>query len=308
MTFDRAPGPTGGPEIRWICCVGSATMHGMNTVFCGAALAERIERVEAQFIAAATEAARRRGASEQASITPFAGGSACFAEAGSPLNKVAGLGFGGIPNAGDLTAVERKFAECGAATQIELANLADPELGAVLTARGYRLVGFENVLGRSLDDEPERVMPPGIDVRTSGDDEFDAWLDVVVEGFANPDTEGVASHEEFPREVVERAVRDCAEAGVKRYVARHDGVVAGGASVRMSAGIAQLAGAATALAHRRRGVQTALLAAHLIDAARAGCDIAVVTTVPGSKSQQNAQRRGFQMLYTRAMLVKPLGD
>ena len=93
-----------------------------------------------------------------------------------------------------------------------------------------------------------------------------------------------------------------------RYVARHDGVIAGGASIRMCAGIAQLAGAATALAHRRRGVQTALLAARLVDAARAGCDIAVVTTAPGSKSQQNVQRRGFQLLYTRAVLVKSPGD
>jgi hypothetical protein len=30
----------------------------------------------------------------------------------------------------------------------------------------------------------------------------------------------------------------------------------------------------------------------------------VITTLPGSKSQQNAQRRGFDLLYTRAILVK----
>jgi GNAT superfamily N-acetyltransferase len=36
-------------------------------------------------------------------------------------------------------------------------------------------------------------------------------------------------------------------------------------------GVAQLAGAATAPAHRRRGVHTALLAARLADAATAGC-------------------------------------
>jgi hypothetical protein len=51
-------------------------------------------------------------------------------------------------------------------------------------------------------------------------------------------------------------------------------------------------------------VQTALLATRLADAAAAGCDIAVVTTAPGSQSQQNVQRRGFQLLYTRAILVK----
>jgi hypothetical protein len=36
----------------------------------------------------------------------------------------------------------------------------------------------------------------------------------------------------------------------------------------------------------------------------AGCDIAVITTQPGSKSQQNAQRQGFDFIYTRAVLVK----
>ena len=93
-------------------------------------------------------------------------------------------------------------------------------------------------------------------------------------------------------------------AGVRRYVALRDGVLAGGASVRMAQGVAQLTGAATVSAHRRRGVQTALLSARLADAAAAGCDIAVITTQPGSKSQQNAQRRGFDLLYTRAILVK----
>jgi hypothetical protein len=40
-------------------------------------------------------------------------------------------------------------------------------------------------------------------------------------------------------------------------------------------------------------VQTALLSARLADATVAGCDIAVVTSQPGSKSRQNVQRQGF---------------
>jgi GNAT superfamily N-acetyltransferase len=115
----------------------------------------------------------------------------------------------------------------------------------------------------------------------------------------------VPSHEEFPREVIARAMRDlAAAAGVVRYVALRDGVIAGGASYRIAEGVAQLTGAATVPTHRRRGVQTALLSARLADAAAAGCDLAVITTQPGSKSQQNAQRRGFDLLYTRAVLMK----
>ena len=72
--------------------------------------------------------------------------------------------------------------------------------------------------------------------------------------------------------------------------ARRGGVVAGGAAIRILDGLAQLAGAATLPDHRRRGVQSALLHVRLIDAANAGCDLAVVTTQPGSKSQENVQK------------------
>ena len=74
--------------------------------------------------------------------------------------------------------------------------------------------------------------------------------------------------------------------------------------MRLDGGLAQLSGASTLPAYRRRGVQTALLGERLRWAASQGCDLAVVTTQPGSKSQQNAVRRGFDRLYTRAVLVK----
>jgi GNAT superfamily N-acetyltransferase len=97
--------------------------------------------------------------------------------------------------------------------------------------------------------------------------------------------------------------------GFKRYLARVRGAAAGGASMRLFEGIAQLCGAATLPEYRRQGVQTALFNARLRAAQRAGCRIAVVTTQPGTKSQHNAQRRGFHLLYARAILVKePPGD
>jgi GNAT superfamily N-acetyltransferase len=275
-------------------------------LFCDIALAERIERVETQLIAGASAAARRRRGDTAGFTIALAGGVASFAEAGSPFNKVAGLGFGGVPSTADLEEVERAFAEHGAPVQVELAHLVDPDIGALLSDRGYRLESFENVLGRALDGKPELTVPAGIEVRRSGDDEFEAWLDVVADGVAHPDTQGVPWHDVFPREVYLRAERDMAAAGVQRYIALRDGVVAGGAGFRTAEGIAQLAGAATAPAHRRRGIQAALLSARLVDATAAGCDVAVITTQPGSKSQQNAQRQGFDLLYTRAVLVKHL--
>ncbi len=272
-------------------------------LFCDTALAGRIERVEVQLIAQCSEAARRR-AGMAGFVIPIAGGVASFAGEGSPYNKVAGLGFDGVPDLPALDEIEKAFADRGSPVQIELAHLADPAIGVLLAGRGYRLESFENVLGRVLMGEPERVMPPGVEIRPSGEEEFETWLDVVAEGSVHPDTQGVPWHEEFSREAIIAAERDSAAAGDVRYAALRDGMIVGGATMRMAEGIAQLTGAATVPAHRRRGVQTALLSARLADAAAAGCDVAVITTQPGSKSQQNAQRRGFDLLYTRAVLVK----
>lgn len=273
-------------------------------LFCDTALAERIERAETQLIARASRAAHHRRPDSGGFVIPIAGGVASFADADSPYNKVTGLGFAGVPDAQDLDGIERAFAAVDAPVQIELAHLADPDIGPLLSDRGYRLESFENVLGRALDATRELVTPPGIEVRRSADEEFEAWLDVVVDGAAHPDTQGLPWHDEFPRETLMAAERDSVAAGMLCYIALHDGVVAGGAGLSLSEGVAQMAGAATAPAHRRRGIQSALLSARLIDAAAAGCDIAVVTVQPGSRSQQNVQRQGFHLLYTRAVLVK----
>lgn len=237
-------------------------------------------------------------------IRPIAGGVAAYTGPGSPLNKVAGLGFGGPVDDATLAEIERAFAERKAAVQVELSTLADPSIAPQLTRRGYALVGFENVSGLSLPADTSPAVP-GTDVAHCDEESFDRWIDVMVAGFAAPDTQGVPSRESFERGVMEQIFRDTAGAsGFIHYLARRDGAVAGGASMRMHDGIAQLCGAATLPEHRRHGVQSTLLTWRLTEATARGCELAVVTTQPGSKSQQNMHRFGFELLYTRAILVR----
>ncbi|MEM7306868.1 MAG: GNAT family N-acetyltransferase [Planctomycetota bacterium] len=271
-------------------------------VFASTELAARIEGAECRLVAESTRAAA--GPGREPFVRSLAGGVATLAGAGSPLNKVAGLGFAGPLEPHELDDVEREFARRGQPVQVELSTLADPAVGALLTERDYVLRGFEDVLGRAVaaDGPP----PPGeVEVRRSPAEELDAWLQVVVDGFAAPDDQGLASHEDFPREILEGVLRDMARAGgIDRYVALLDGAVAGAASMRLDGPIAQLCGAATLPAYRRRGVQTTLLAARLAAAAAAGCELAVMTALPGSKSHENAERRGFGLLYARAILIR----
>lgn len=274
------------------------------SLFCDIALAARIERAETELIVTAAKASRSRTPEGTGFVIPLAGGAAVYAEDGSPLNKVVGLGFAGSPTADALDAFEHAYAARGVRSQVELAHLADPEISALLSDRGYRLESFENVLGRALDGAPAPVAIPGIEVRRIHSDEFEQWLAVVADAVAHPDTQGVPWHEEFPRDVYENAERDFATTGVQHYLALLDGEIAGGAGLRVSGGIAQFAGAATLPAYRRRGIQSALLAARLNDVVAAGCDVAVITVQPGSKSAENANRQGFDLLYTRTVLAK----
>lgn len=272
-------------------------------LFCDSEMAARIERMETGVIVGGVRAGLGRDGA-QGFTREIAGGAACFAGPNSPMNKVAGVGFGGVPAVAQWEAVEAAYAEVGAPVQVELAHLVDPRIGADLTARGYRLMSFENVLGLRLEGRTWSS-PPAVEVRRDDEDGFGTWLDIVVEGFAHPDGDGLPDHEEFPRDILATAIRDLTTTGNShRYLAYRAGEPAGGATLRMIDGIAVLGGAATRPEHRRQGVQTALLAARLNAASATDCDLAVITTQPGSKSQQNAQSQGFALLYTRAVLIK----
>ena len=63
--------------------------------------------------------------------------------------------------------------------------------------------------------------------------------------------------------------------------------------------VALLAGASTIPNARRQGAQSLLLEARLRYAVEQGCDLAMMCALPGSPSQRNAQRNGFQIAYTR---------
>ena len=284
-------------------------------MFVNASFARRIEAAEAGLIAGGARAAARRLPAGQLLVRSINGGVAAYVEAGAPFNKVAGVGFDGVPAADALDDLEREFARRQAPLQFEVSTLADPGVVRTLTTRGYQLVGFENVLGMDLRSfRLKAEATPGgrpqeaaeIVVRPAADDELDIWLDVVAVGFMNPDVfDGPASHESIPRDVLDRVFGDTiAAGGFERYLALRGGVAAGGASFRIQDGIAQLSGAATLPEHRRKGVQTALLRHRLTEAADRGCEVAVVTTEPGSKSQENVQKAGFSLLYARAVLVK----
>lgn len=274
-------------------------------LFPSGTLVKTIERAEASLVEAFARAVEAKRGTAHVYISRLGSGIAVYAGEGSPFNKIAGAGFE-VTDELALEEIERQYSSRGLPLRAEVATLADPEFLKRLASRGYMLSGFENVLGLDLAEAQLPRVADGVAVRRVHEHEDATWIDTVLTGFLTPDEfDGPPPTETFERDLLHDVFTTASTVGgVQKYLALRDGVVAGGASMRLDGGVAQLSGASTLPPHRRRGVQTSLLAARLADARAAGCTIAVVTTEPGSKSQQNVQRQGFALLYARAVMVR----
>lgn len=275
-------------------------------MFASIDLARRIESAEARLSREIASGVRDRRPEANALVEPISGGVAVYSGPESPINKLIGIGFEPDIDESKLRLVEDSFAERGAKLQAEVSTLADPHVHEMLCTRGYVLQGFENVLGRPLGLADLSAEPiTSEDVQGVPPADMPVWASLLVDGFQHPDEQGVAGEPLPPRDVIERIICDMSDVpSMRRYVVHVQGAMVAGASMRIDDGVAQLAGSATLREFRRRGLQTALIRSRLIDGVRLGCDVAVVTTSPGSRSQQNLQKQGFHLLYSRALLIK----
>ena len=240
-------------------------------------LARRLERFQADVCAEFGQDVLRVG-----------NGTAVFAGVGSPVTQAIGVDS-------EVERIEAFFFEHGADSVIQVTPWSSREFLDALTARGYRFHEFENVFAIPLSVPAPPVT--SIDIRLAED--LKVWTRIAAEAFATP---------EMSVEFLEGVMEPFAHAKNARcYLAYVDGEPAGSGSMFISSEqrVAGLFGAGTRPMYRRRGIQTAMLQRRLADAAQAGCDVAMVTTLPGSDSHRNVARRGFELLYTKVSLRLP---
>lgn len=274
----------------------------MTTIPTDLELARRLEEAESFAAEAfARQVAGRRAAADVV-IEDVAGGRAVYAGPGSPLTEVKAVGLHGPVTDDDLDRMEAIFFQRKEPCRVVVCPLADPSFVEGLGRRGYRLSHFENILVLPLQpDDPETVPAPGIEIRPIGPDEVDLYARVVAPNFAGPG--------ESMADAVEMIATMLGMAHATSFLARIDGEAVGGGSLLVHRGLALLAGAATLPPYRNRGVHAALHHIRLAAARRRGCDLAAQGAQPGSTSQRNAERRGFRVAYTRALLVRdPAGS
>jgi len=231
-----------------------------------------------------------------AAFEEIAGGYALYSGPNSPLTQGVAMALDGPTTEAEFDRLESFFRERKEPVRAEMCPLADPLFLAQFGERGYRVTEYSNVMAKQLQREDserssKNAITDGITTESLCDEDAQLWGSTVADGFA----------EQPPSipEIVELMRTFALIPSVECYLARVAGEVAGGGAVSFCDDVAVLFAASTLPAFRGRGVQTALLQKRLARAAEAGSTLAVCVAPPGSTSQRNIARNGFQTLYTR---------
>jgi GNAT superfamily N-acetyltransferase len=267
----------------------------MTSLMLDLGLSRRIESAEAHAAAAAAEALAKLRPDAGVAVSKIAGGYAVYCGANSPVTQAVGLGLNGAVTEDEFDALEQFYASREEPVRAETSPLADTSLIEQFGKRKYRVTEFTNVMARPVCDadfsDASQAHGDGVTVEWVPGEQIDLWNRTVAQGFA----ENAAVTQEILD--VMRAFASAPQ--VECYLARVNGAVAGGGTLIVRDGVGGLFGASTLPAFRGRGVQTALLHRRITRAAELGCELVVCLAQPGSSSQRNVMRRGFEVLYTR---------
>lgn len=238
--------------------------------------------------------AKSRGAKVD-SLT-IGSGAACFLGSQSFLSQVIAWGFaeGALEFEAELKKMEDFYQGCQfSEVNIELSPLCGPDVVSLLAEEGCCVTEVNNI---SVLDLQNYTQPPlANEVVQTPVSDLSEWARVIAEGFSLP-----KENEQFELYA--------ASSDIIAFHCLGDGVMAAGGTVAIHGDICDLGVTSTLPASRGKGMQKALLHARLGYAKGRGVRYACVTTEPGSVSDINIQKIGFQIAYTRLKFSKRLGD
>jgi hypothetical protein len=285
-------------------------------IYSDKSLSQKIERTEARANADFVETRARLEPMMGAKWIEVAGAYAMFDGPESPCTQTFGLGLFEEITADHLDDIEQFFQTRGAPVFHEVSPMADASLVQLLTTRGYQPIEFSSVMYSEVRVPPSggsSELPSGIGAMTTAvaneasesghlkaglktritaDDEAELWARTSAAGWST-EMEGL---EDFMLGFGRISAR-CQ--GAYPFLAELDGNAVATGALFIYDEVCVLAGASTIPEARNQGAQNALLAARLKFAADGGCRLAIMAALPGSQSQKNAQKNGFNIAYTR---------
>jgi len=228
---------------------------------------------------------------------PLAGGLLSFSGAGSYSNQAVSLGMTGPVTGPEIDHLCHFYESRGFQPQIELCPYAHESLIRGLAIRNFVIKDFETVLARdmTIPIDAQLAEIQVTQVNPDDDAQVETLLTIVADGFTVANREIFRAH----------ALKALHYPNTFAYLASIDGIPAAGGSCELAAPCGALFGMSTLEKFRNRGLQRALMIARLQKAQQSNCKYVTIGSKPDSPTGRNALRLGFQVAYTKAILIRP---
>ncbi len=241
-----------------------------------------IERSEAERVQSSAQASG-------GDVIEIAGGVAAFCGDGSPLTQVCAVGVRHDATDQHLDTIAKHFEGRAKQFEFKLSTLTDIPLRDKIVQRAHSLPEFETMLVCDLTTYAPKKTE--FDIRPIDPDDLYAYAERSVRRFS--------SGAEGPPGLVDLIAKSCLKGGSHGYEVWMDGKPVAGCGLGLGEGIAWLQGAATEPEYRNRGLHKAMQAFRMNVAKEHGYTVIAQGALPGSHSQVNAQKSGFQIAFTR---------
>jgi len=264
-------------------------------------LSRRLERAEGFACSQYAETRIRQFPDSGAAWIECGGAVAVFDGVDSPCTQTFGLGIFEELSPSTLDTIEDFFRAHAAPIQHEVSPFAGVDALQLLCKRNYAPIELSNVLYRTVEQPARAASPTGssVSVRIMGPDEADLWSRISAKGWSH-------DHPELMDFMVSFGAVTAAREQTVCFLAEADGHPGAAGVLCIHDGVALLGGSSTVPEMRRRGMQSALLEARMRYAFEIGCNLAMMVAWPGTDSQRNAERKGFQIAYTRTKWKLPI--
>ena len=155
---------------------------------------------------------------------------------------------------------------------------------------------------RPLADITAQPVADNIEVMPATIDDADVWVRTVATGFQESDAP--VDDSKLPTKLLDTFYCFGFADGVRPFLARRNGQVAGGGVLHVNGDTAHLRTTSCRWLHRRNGVQTALLNVRMQWAVDAGCRFVFSSTAGIGASARNLERFGLQPLSISFLMSK----
>jgi N-acetylglutamate synthase-like GNAT family acetyltransferase len=266
-------------------------------------LLEQLQQLSVAILKATIASVGSRIPGMATTVQELAGGVLGFSGPEIPFTRAIGVGTSRPADRIDVEAIEMFYRERSSPVRMVISERTHILLPNILKRKGYESGGFLQNWWLPLTTRKALPASQNVEILPARRDQAEQWARTVAAGF---------EEECLPiddRRLSEETINTfyCLgfSDGAHAFFAKLDGVIAGGGVLHIAQQTASIRTTSCRLQYRNKGVQRALLAYRLEEAAKAGCRYAFSSTDKLGASSRNLRNFGFRTLSRSFTMTSP---